>query len=281
LYINPAGCASQATTISILTILYDIPIVLYSFTEHPVPAINNPPTADSVTPLPVADTIEADNRPDHSASQVANTSTTDPEAPLPVPKSAVVSLDHSASAAIDPSTPGTVASSLAADVVVSPAHSVAPVNNPSTPDTEAPLPATETTAVISPGHSASLVNNIPAPDPVASPVAAPIPAISPDHSASPVINSSTSDPTPPSPLAEITAAVIPDHSETMAANIPAKLKAADLTRFIVRAAQLESAKPVVAYWCRLFSPISWNATDVRRRILDCEPDSIEGFTQWR
>lgn len=37
----------------------------------------------------------------------------------------------------------------------------------------------------------------------------------------------------------------------MATNIPAKLKAADLTRFIVRAAQLETAKPVVAYWCKL------------------------------
>ncbi|TVY90155.1 Protein Mammalian lyst-interacting-like [Lachnellula willkommii] len=35
----------------------------------------------------------------------------------------------------------------------------------------------------------------------------------------------------------------------MAANVPAKLKAADLTRFIVRASQLESAKPVIAYWC--------------------------------
>ncbi|CAL3972055.1 unnamed protein product [Diplocarpon coronariae] len=35
----------------------------------------------------------------------------------------------------------------------------------------------------------------------------------------------------------------------MASNIPANLKAADLTRFIVRAAQLEIAKPVIAYWC--------------------------------
>jgi vacuolar protein sorting-associated protein VTA1 len=37
----------------------------------------------------------------------------------------------------------------------------------------------------------------------------------------------------------------------MAATVPAKLKTADLTRFIVRAAQLESAKPVIAYWCGL------------------------------
>ncbi|EHL02293.1 putative Vacuolar protein sorting-associated protein VTA1 like protein [Glarea lozoyensis 74030] len=35
----------------------------------------------------------------------------------------------------------------------------------------------------------------------------------------------------------------------MAANIPPKLKTADLTRFIVRAAQLEKAKPVISYWC--------------------------------
>jgi hypothetical protein len=35
----------------------------------------------------------------------------------------------------------------------------------------------------------------------------------------------------------------------MAAHIPDKLKAADLTRFIVRAGQLEKVKPVMAYWC--------------------------------
>ncbi|TQS35129.1 hypothetical protein Golomagni_04458 [Golovinomyces magnicellulatus] len=32
-------------------------------------------------------------------------------------------------------------------------------------------------------------------------------------------------------------------------SIPSKLKSADLTRFINRAAQLETVKPVVAYWC--------------------------------
>ncbi|CAG8958407.1 hypothetical protein HYFRA_00011084 [Hymenoscyphus fraxineus] len=35
----------------------------------------------------------------------------------------------------------------------------------------------------------------------------------------------------------------------MAAHMPAKLKTADLTRFVVRAGQLETAKPVIAYWC--------------------------------
>jgi vacuolar protein sorting-associated protein VTA1 len=39
----------------------------------------------------------------------------------------------------------------------------------------------------------------------------------------------------------------------MASHIPDKLKAADLTRFIVRAAQLEKVKPVMAYWCTLHS----------------------------
>jgi vacuolar protein sorting-associated protein VTA1 len=35
----------------------------------------------------------------------------------------------------------------------------------------------------------------------------------------------------------------------MTTHIPEKLKAADLTRFIVRAGQLEKVKPVMAYWC--------------------------------
>ncbi|KAI0538881.1 Vta1 like-domain-containing protein [Xylaria digitata] len=35
----------------------------------------------------------------------------------------------------------------------------------------------------------------------------------------------------------------------MAANVPPKLKPAGITPFVVRAVQLESAKPVVSYWC--------------------------------
>jgi vacuolar protein sorting-associated protein VTA1 len=35
----------------------------------------------------------------------------------------------------------------------------------------------------------------------------------------------------------------------MAANIPAKLKGAGITSFVTKAAQLEKAKPVIAYWC--------------------------------
>lgn len=69
----------------------------------------------------------------------------------------------------------------------------------------------------------------------------------------------------------------------MAANIPTKLKTADLTRFIVRAAQLENARPVISYWC------TWsffcNLYDLYligiRRILDCQPDSFQGTSQWR
>lgn len=36
----------------------------------------------------------------------------------------------------------------------------------------------------------------------------------------------------------------------MAANIPAKLKTADISRFALRASQLEKVKPVMAYWCK-------------------------------
>ena len=38
----------------------------------------------------------------------------------------------------------------------------------------------------------------------------------------------------------------------MAATIPAALKSIDITRFAMRAAQLEKAKPVMAYWCESF-----------------------------
>jgi vacuolar protein sorting-associated protein VTA1 len=35
----------------------------------------------------------------------------------------------------------------------------------------------------------------------------------------------------------------------MAVNLPEKLKTPDISRFAVRAAQLEKAKPVISYWC--------------------------------
>ena len=34
----------------------------------------------------------------------------------------------------------------------------------------------------------------------------------------------------------------------MAAPIPAALKSADISRFALRSAQLEKAKPIIAYW---------------------------------
>lgn len=37
----------------------------------------------------------------------------------------------------------------------------------------------------------------------------------------------------------------------MAAPIPASLKTADVSRFALRATQLEKAKPVVAYYCEI------------------------------
>jgi vacuolar protein sorting-associated protein VTA1 len=40
----------------------------------------------------------------------------------------------------------------------------------------------------------------------------------------------------------------------MTSNVPAKLKSADISRFAMRAAQLEKFKqPVVAYWCMYYS----------------------------
>ncbi|KAH0553444.1 hypothetical protein GP486_006487 [Trichoglossum hirsutum] len=38
----------------------------------------------------------------------------------------------------------------------------------------------------------------------------------------------------------------------MASNIPSKLKSADISRFVLRATQVEKARPVVAYWCEIF-----------------------------
>ena len=35
----------------------------------------------------------------------------------------------------------------------------------------------------------------------------------------------------------------------MAATVPSSLKSADIARFVTRSAQVEKAKPAVAYWC--------------------------------
>lgn len=47
----------------------------------------------------------------------------------------------------------------------------------------------------------------------------------------------------------------------MASNIPAGLKSADIGRFAVRAAQVERAKPVIAYWCEYPQRPTLNLTD--------------------
>ena len=42
----------------------------------------------------------------------------------------------------------------------------------------------------------------------------------------------------------------------MAANSPAGLKSAAIAPFLVRAARLEKAKPIISYWCTtLFQPL--------------------------
>ncbi|KAI0877168.1 Vta1 like-domain-containing protein [Hypoxylon argillaceum] len=53
----------------------------------------------------------------------------------------------------------------------------------------------------------------------------------------------------------------------MAANIPAKLKPAGITPFMVRAVQLESAKPVISYWCYYW---------VVQQILKKQLHSVDG-----
>lgn len=41
----------------------------------------------------------------------------------------------------------------------------------------------------------------------------------------------------------------PNFPVVMAASVPNSLKSADIARFATRAAQVEKAKPAVAYWC--------------------------------
>lgn len=70
----------------------------------------------------------------------------------------------------------------------------------------------------------------------------------------------------------------------MAAEVPAALKAADITRFAHRASQLEKPKPILAYWCMFLgtSNLIIPSTDLsRRRILDRQPDPLQRSTQCR
>ncbi|KAG2416934.1 hypothetical protein HFD88_008151 [Aspergillus terreus] len=59
----------------------------------------------------------------------------------------------------------------------------------------------------------------------------------------------------------------------MATSIPAGLRSADLGRFAVRAAQLESVKPVVAYWCNFFI-----VNQIIERGLHTSDDEIKLYT---
>lgn len=71
----------------------------------------------------------------------------------------------------------------------------------------------------------------------------------------------------------------PPNSEAvdrMATQVPASLKPAGIARFAQRAAQLEQAKPVIAYWCRDLERVSnvQKLTTVRQ-LLDCTANSSE------
>ncbi|PYI13548.1 DUF605-domain-containing protein [Aspergillus violaceofuscus CBS 115571] len=59
----------------------------------------------------------------------------------------------------------------------------------------------------------------------------------------------------------------------MASNIPASLKSADIGRFALRAAQLERAKPVVAYWCNF-----WIVNQIIERGLHTSDDEVKLYT---
>ncbi|KAI1005458.1 hypothetical protein K3495_g2761 [Podosphaera aphanis] len=60
----------------------------------------------------------------------------------------------------------------------------------------------------------------------------------------------------------------------MSVRIPAKLKAADLTRFINKAAQLETARPVVAYWCEY-----WIVNNILEKGLhNGDPETLQFTT---
>ncbi|KAI1384233.1 DUF605-domain-containing protein [Hypoxylon trugodes] len=59
----------------------------------------------------------------------------------------------------------------------------------------------------------------------------------------------------------------------MAANIPAKMKQAGITPFIVRASQLETAKPVIAYWC-----FYWAVNQILSKQLHTADEECHQYT---
>ncbi|OTB01314.1 hypothetical protein M426DRAFT_323583 [Hypoxylon sp. CI-4A] len=59
----------------------------------------------------------------------------------------------------------------------------------------------------------------------------------------------------------------------MAANIPTKLKQAGITPFILRATQLQTAKPVIAYWC-----FYWAVNQILSKGLHSADEECHQFT---
>ncbi|KAL3457072.1 Vta1 like-domain-containing protein [Aspergillus heterothallicus] len=59
----------------------------------------------------------------------------------------------------------------------------------------------------------------------------------------------------------------------MASNIPAALKTADIGRFAARAAQLDKAKPIIAYWCNY-----WIANQIIEKGLHTGDDEVKLYT---
>ncbi|KAJ5143599.1 Vacuolar protein sorting-associate Vta1 N-terminal [Penicillium bovifimosum] len=59
----------------------------------------------------------------------------------------------------------------------------------------------------------------------------------------------------------------------MASNIPAGLRSADIGRFAIRAAQIETAKPVIAYWCNFHI-----VNQIIERGLHNSDDEIKVYT---
>ncbi|KAF7713484.1 Uncharacterized protein PECH_001177 [Penicillium ucsense] len=59
----------------------------------------------------------------------------------------------------------------------------------------------------------------------------------------------------------------------MASNIPAALRSADIGRFAIRAAQIEKAKPVIAYWCHYHI-----VNQIIERGLHNSDDEVKNYT---
>ncbi|EFR03034.1 hypothetical protein MGYG_06034 [Nannizzia gypsea CBS 118893] len=59
----------------------------------------------------------------------------------------------------------------------------------------------------------------------------------------------------------------------MSTNIPAGLKAADISRFVTRAAQLEKAKPTISYWCNF-----WAVTQILDKKLHNSDEECLKYT---